>query len=126
MAAPVVRRVGRHSHTIQLLAEGPPLRLEQSMEAAREAVRNDLNTRQLGREPDAITTAVVSLEYDREGRPERYNVWLPVGQQPLGARGDGLDNATACSNTTSEPVWKPWMCGNLVSRSKAFEKSHSL
>ncbi|MGV2388227.1 MAG UNVERIFIED_CONTAM: hypothetical protein LVR29_07530 [Microcystis novacekii LVE1205-3] len=63
------------------------------MEAAREAVRNDLNTRQLGREPDAITTAVVSLEYDREGRPERYNVWLPVGQQPLGARGDGLDNA---------------------------------
>ena len=63
------------------------------MEAAREAVRNDLSTRQLGREPDAITTAVVSLEYDREGRPERYNVWLPVGQQPLGARGNGLDNA---------------------------------
>ena len=63
------------------------------MQAAREAVRNALSTRQLGLEPGAITTAVVSLEYDREGRPERYNVWLPVGQQPLGARGDGLDNA---------------------------------
>ena len=63
------------------------------MEAAREAARNDLSTRQLGREPDTITTAVVGLEYDREGRRERYNVWLPVGQQPLGARGDGLDNA---------------------------------
>ena len=63
MAAPVVRRVGRRSHTIQLLAEGPPLPLEQAMEAAREAVRNDLSTRQLGREPDdTITTAVVSLE----------------------------------------------------------------
>ena len=60
---------------------------------SREAVRNDLNTRQLGREPDIITTAVVSLEYDCEGRPERYNVWLPIGQQPLGARGDGLDTA---------------------------------
>ena len=89
----MVRRVGRHSHAIQFLAAGPPLPLEQSMEAAREAARNDLNTRQLGREPDAITTAVVSLECDREGRLERYNVWLPVGQQPLGARGDGLDNA---------------------------------
>ena len=76
MAAPVVRRVGRHSHTIQPLAEGPPLPLEQSMEAAREAVlvRNDLSTRQLGREPDTITTAVVSLEYDREGRPGLWEV----------------------------------------------------
>ena len=96
------------------------------MEAAREAVRNDLSTRQLGRKPDAITTAVVSLECDREGRLDRYNVWLPVGQQPLGARGDGLDNAIrVLSNTTSEPVWKPWMCGTLVSRSKAFAKSNS-
>jgi len=95
------------------------------MEAAREAVRNDLNTRQLGREPDTITTAVVSLEYDREGRPERYNVWLPVGQQPLMRAVTGWTMPSAYSSTTSEPGWKPWMCGNLVSWSKAFEKSNS-
>ena len=120
-----MRRVGCHSHTIQLLAEGPPLPLEQAMKAAGEAVRNDLSARQLGREPNAITAAVVSLEYDREGRPERHNVWLPVGQQALGASGDGHDNPSACSSTTFEPVWKPWMRGSLVPRFKAFEKSYS-
>ncbi|MFN9905639.1 MAG: hypothetical protein ACK56F_05855, partial [bacterium] len=114
----MVRRVGRHSHTIQLLAEGPPLPLEQSMEAAREAVRNDLNTRQLGREPDAITTAVVSLEYDRERRPERYNVWLPVGHQPLGARGDGLDNAIRVLQHNDRARLEAMDVRNLVSRSK--------
>ena len=111
MAAPVVRRVGRRSHTILLLAEGPPLPLEQPMEAAREAVRNDLSTRQLGREPDAIATAVVTARGDSSATMS--------GFQSANSRWVRAVTAwtmpSACSSTTSEPVWKPWMCGNLVS-----------
>ena len=63
------------------------------MAAAREAVRADAGARQLGREPDTITTAIVTLEYTGANGPQPYYMRLPVGQTPLGARGEGADAA---------------------------------
>ena len=62
MAAQVVRRIGRQSRAIELTAEGPVVPIPEAMAAAREAVRADAGARQLGREPDTITTAIVTLE----------------------------------------------------------------
>ena len=93
MAAQVVRRIGRQSRAIELTAEGPVVPIPEAMAAAREAVRADAGARQLGREPDTITTAIVTLEYIGANGPQPYYMRLPVGQTPLGARGEGADAA---------------------------------
>ena len=93
MAAQVVRRIGRQSRAIELTAEGPVVSIPEAMAAARQAVRADAQARQLGREPDTIVNAIVTLEYATANGPQLYHMRLPVGQTPLGARGDGADTA---------------------------------